>query len=67
MEEQGAKDRREKKNISILLILSRVFKQKVKTKVLVGAVYQHCSSCDWKLSSHLLTYLVVKIYVSIHS
>lgn len=57
----------EKKKSSILLIFSAVFKQKVQPKKLVGAVHQHCSSCDWKLSSHLLTYLLVKIYVSIHS
>lgn len=57
----------EKRKSSILLILSAVFKQKVQAKELVGAVCQHCSSCDWKLSSHLLTYLLVKIYVSIHS
>lgn len=63
----GAGSKRQKREKKICIILSRVFKQKVKTKELVGAVYQHCSSCDWKLSSHLLTYLVVKIYVSIHS
>jgi len=42
-------------------------KKEVKTEGLLGAMCQHCSSCDWELSSRFLTYLVVKIYVSIHS
>lgn len=67
MEWKCREQKEEKRKSSVLLILSGVFKQKVQAKELVGAVCQHCSSCDWKLSSHLLTYLLVKIYVSIHS
>lgn len=63
----GEAEIKRKRKSSILLIVSAVFKQKVQPQELFGVVCQHCSTCDRKLSSHLLTHLLVKIYVSIHS